>query len=87
MGQFSYTTKSGRLTIRESPHGFYVTDNQTNKQVACGTGEQWVSGDDVELSQAEAEQMRNDRIIDEMETAEQAWVKACLLSDLRSEEA
>ena len=73
---FSYTTKSGRLTLKEGCNGYYVTDNDSNTTVGCGDGTQWVSPDDAELTDAESTELRNDRAVDDIEGNQTEWLEA-----------
>lgn len=73
---FTYTTKSGRLTIRETFNGFNVTLNETGETKGCGDGTQWVSGDDQVLAASEQIRLRSDRIIGDIEGSESEWLEA-----------
>tara|TARA_R110000868_G_scaffold188768_3_gene431542 strand:+ start:7513 stop:7764 length:252 start_codon:yes stop_codon:yes gene_type:complete len=76
---FEYTTQSGQLTIYEVFNGYQVRDNRPNrhKQV-CGMGDgtNYVSGDDLDLPPAEAEKLKHDRMIDDVESSESDWLEA-----------
>lgn len=73
---FTYTTKSGKLTIREVHNGFQVDLNGTDQTRGCGDGTQWVSPDDQILAASEQERLRNDRVIDDIEGGEAEWLEA-----------